>query len=98
MAKVDKSIVLTDTLIDELMDDWFERDGETFTRIRKKGRIGWESTLEEGEAYSAYLLEAPTQEDLIKRAYNLAKETIVVMDPPFKVNIRITSGTADKGA
>lgn len=98
MAKVDKSVVLTDTLIDELMDDWFERDGETFTRIRKKGRIGWESTLEEGEAYSAYLLEAPTQEDLIKRAYTLAKETIVVMDPPFKVNIRITSGTADKGS
>lgn len=95
MAKVDKSIELTDTVIDELLDDWFERDGETFLKIRKKGRIGWEKTLEDGEAYSAYLLEAPTQEDLIKRAYTLAKEMIVVMDPPFKVNVKITTGKAD---
>lgn len=91
-TKIDTSKVLTDKDIDELMDDWFERDGETFTKIRKKGRIGWEETLEEGEAYSAYLLEAPTQEDLIKRAYTLAKETLVVMDPPFKVGVKITTG------
>ena len=91
-TKIDTSKVLTDKYIDELMDDWFERDGETFTKIRKKGRIGWEETLEEGEAYSAYLLEAPTQEDLIKRAYTLAKETLVVMDPPFKVGVKITTG------
>lgn len=93
MATIDKSIELTDTIIDGLLDDWFERDGETFLKIRKKGRIGWEKTLEEGEAYSAYLLEAPTQEDLIKRAYSLAKEMIVVMDPPFKVGIKISKGT-----
>lgn len=91
-VKIDKTKVLTDADIDDLMDDWFERDGETYTKIRKKGRIGWEKTLEEGEAYSAYLLEAPTQQDLIKRSYNLAKETIVVMDPPFKVNVKITTG------
>lgn len=92
MAKIDKSVELTDEIIDGLLDDWFERDGETFLKIRKKGRIGWEKTLEEGEAYSAYLLEAPTQEDLIKRAYTLAKEMLVVMDTPFKVNLRITTG------
>lgn len=91
MAKLDTSVVLTDSIVDDLMSDWLERDGDTFTKIRKKGRIGWEETLEEGESYSAYLLEAPTQEDLIKRAYSLAKETIIVMDPPFKVNVRITS-------
>lgn len=93
--KIDKSIVLDDKIIDDLMSDWFIRDGETFLKIRKKGRIGWEKTLEDGEAYSAYLLEAPTQEDLIKRAYTLAKEMIVVMDPPFKVNVKITTGKAD---
>ena len=92
MAKIDKSVELTDTIIDDLMSDWFERDGETFTKIRKRGRIGWEKTLEEGESYSAYLLEAPTQEDLIKRAHTLAKETIVVMDPPFRVRVKITTG------
>ena len=95
---IDKSIILTDSVVDDLMADWFERDGETFTHIRKKGRLGWEKTLEEGESYSAYLLEAPTQEDLIKRAYSLAKDTIVSMDPPFKVRIKITSGSADSGS
>ena len=93
--EVDKSIVLTDSVIDGLLDDWFARDGETFLKIRKKGRIGWEETLEKGEAYSAYLLEAPTQEDLIKRAYRLAKEMLVVMDPPFKVQLKITTGKGD---
>lgn len=93
MATIDKSIELTDTIIDGLLDDWFDRDGETFLKIRKKGRIGWEKTLEKDEAYSAYLLEAPTQEDLIKRAYTLAKDMIVVMDPPFKVSVKITTGT-----
>ena len=92
MAKIDKSIPLTDKEVDSLMDDWLERDGETFVRIRKKGRIGWEKTLEDGESYSAYLLEAPTQEDLVKRAYTLATETLVVMDLPFKVAVKITSG------
>lgn len=92
MAIIDKSVELTDTIIDGLLDDWFERDGETFLKIRKKGRIGWEKTLEVGEAYSAYLLEAPTQEDLIKRAYSLAKDMLVVMDPPFKVSVKITTG------
>lgn len=92
METIDKSVVLTDTVIDGLLDDWFERDGETFLKISKKGRLGWEKTLEAEEPYSAYLLEAPTQADLIKRAYQLAKETIVVMDPPFKVHVKISAG------
>lgn len=91
MSLVDKSIVLTDSVIDELLDDWFDRDGETFTHKRKVGRIGWEKTLEAGDSYSAYLLEAPTQEDLIKRAYSLAKDTIVSMNTPYKVTIKITN-------
>lgn len=90
--KVDKSIVLTDEVIDGLLDDWFDRDGETFVHKRTKGRLGWEKELEKDESYSAYFLEAPTQEDLIKRAYSLARDMIVVMDPPFKVNIKITTG------
>ena len=40
------AIEVTDTLVDELMEDWLERDGETFVHIRKKGRLGWEKTLE----------------------------------------------------
>ena len=90
--EVDKSIVLTDEVIDGLYEDWFDRDGETYVHKRTKGRLGWEKELEKDESYSTYFLEAPTQEDLIKRAYSLARDMIVVMDPPFKVNIKITTG------
>lgn len=96
--EIDKSIVLTDEVIDGLLEDWLDRDGDTYVRKRKKGRLGWEKELEEGESYSAYFLEAPTQEDLIKRAYSLAKDMVVVMDPPFKVKIKITTGEGSMSA
>lgn len=85
------AIEITDTLVDELMEDWLERDGETFVHIRKKGRLGWEKTLEAEDSYSSYLSDSITQEELIKRAYSIAKDMIVVMDPPFKVYIRISN-------
>ena len=85
------AIEVTDTLVDELMEDWLERDGETFVHIRKKGRLGWEKTLEAEDSYSSYLSDSITQEELIKRAYSIAKDMIVVMDPPFKVYIRISN-------
>lgn len=93
MSKVDLSIELTDSVIDSLLDDWFDRDGETFLRIRKKGRIGWEKTLERGDSYSAYILEAPTLTDLIKRAYSLAYSTLLAMNLPFRVALKISSGS-----
>ena len=93
MSKVDLSIELTDSVIDSLLDDWFDRDGETFLRIRKKGRIGWEKTLERGDSYSAYILEAPTLTDLIKRAYSLAYGTLLAMNLPFRVALKISSGS-----
>ena len=96
--EIDKSIVLTDEVIDGLLEDWLDRDGDTYVRKRKKGRLGWEKELEEGESYSTYFLEAPTQEDLIKRAYSLAKDMVVVMDPPFKVKIKITTGEGSMSA
>ena len=85
------AIEITDTLVDELMEDWLERDGETFVHIRKKGRLGWEKTLEAEDSYSSYLSDSLTQEELIKRAYSIAKDMIIVMDPPFKVYIRISN-------
>lgn len=98
MAKVDKSIVITDAVVDDILTDWFERDGETYVKKRTTGRLGWEKELEKDESYSAYILESPTQADLIKRAYSLAKDMIVVMNPPFKVRVQITSGKTDLSA
>jgi len=81
---------LSDEELDVLLKDWFNRDGDTFTKITTKGRIGWEDTLEEGDAYSAYFLEAPTNKDLIERAYSLARDIIVVMNPPKKVSVSLS--------
>lgn len=84
-------IVATDALVDELMEDWLERDGETFTHIRKKGRLGWEETLEREDSYSDYFSEDMSKRDMIKRAYSMARDMITVMDPPFRVIIRISN-------
>ena len=73
-----------------LTKDFLERDGDHFVRIRKSGRLGWESTLPEDGAYSEYMLHPDTQEDLIRNAYRVASDMITVMDAPFKVNIAIT--------
>ena len=77
-------------IIETLSRDWIERDGENFVRIRKTGRLGWENTLEKGTPYSSYLLGTPTMEELIRRAYPLAKQTISAMDVPFKVDVKIS--------
>lgn len=77
-------------LIEKLSKDWIERDGDSFVRIRKTGRLGWERALEKGTPYSSYLLDSPSQEELIQRAYPMAKQTISAMDTPFKVNVKLS--------
>ena len=85
--------IYTDADIDALMEDWFERDGETFVKKRTTDRLGWEKDLE-GFTYSEYLLESPTKEDLIKSAYSLASEMLVAMELPYKVHVKLISKTS----
>lgn len=77
-------------ILERLSGDWLERDGDSFVRIRKTGRLGWEKELEEGTPYSSYLLGTPHMDELIRRAYPLAKQTISAMDVPFKVGVKIS--------
>lgn len=79
-------------LIEKLSKDWLERDGDSFVKIRTRGRLGWEESLKEGTPYSSYLLESPSMEELIKRAYALARNTISAMDIPSKVTVRLGGG------
>lgn len=90
MAKRRKAI--GKELIEKLSKDWLERDGESFVKIRTKGRLGWEESLKEGTPYSSYLLDSPSMEELIKRAYALARNTISAMDIPSKVTVRLGGG------
>ena len=90
MEKARKNPMTDSELIEKLSKDWIERDGDSFVRIRKTGRLGWETTLEKGTPYSSYLLDSPTMEELIQRAYPMARQTISAMDTPFKVNVKLS--------
>lgn len=74
-----------------LLEDWFDRDGDTFVKIKHGDhRLDWEDRVETGEAYSTYLIEAPTDKDLIKRAYPTAKDLLIAMMLPCKVHLQIS--------
>ena len=76
--------------IQMLKEDFLDRDQTTFVKIRRTGRLGWESSIPEGTPYSDYILSPASDEDLIKNSYRLAEDMIKVMDTPFKVRVRIS--------
>ena len=76
--------------MEALTKDFLERDGNTFVRIRRTGRLGWENTIPQDGAYSDFITGSQTPEELIKKAYTLACNMITVMDSKDKVQVRIT--------
>lgn len=84
----------TKTIAELLSKDFLNRDGETFTLERREGRLGWESLIPEGSGYSSYITDAKDDEDLMKKAYDLARKMILAMDSDFKVNIRLNAGAS----
>ena len=76
--------------IQTLKADFLDRDQTTFVKIRRTGRLGWESSIPEGTPYSDYMLSPASDEELIKNSYRLAEDMIKVMDTPFKVRVRIS--------
>ena len=67
--------------IQTLKEDFLDRDQTTFVKIRRTGRLGWESSIPEGTPYSDYMLSPASDKELIK-----------VVDTPFKVRMRISPG------
>ena len=76
--------------IQMLKEDFLDRDQTTFVKIRRTGRLGWESSIPEGTPYSDYILSPVSDEELLKNSYRLAEDMIKVMDTPFKVRVRIS--------
>ena len=87
---MDSSALTLERRMEILTKDFLERDGDTFVKIRRTGRLGWEDTLPHDGAYSSYILNSCTQEELISRAYTLACNMITVMDSDKKVSVKIT--------
>ena len=75
---------------DLLTKDFLERDGDTFVRIRTSDRLGWEETLPEDGAYSAVILNPKSERELYLNAVGLARQMIVAMNTPFRVNVRVS--------
>ena len=46
--------------IQTLKEDFLDRDQTTFVKIRRTGRLVWESSIPEGTPYSDYML-SPTE-------------------------------------
>ena len=73
-----------------LRKDFLDRDQTTFVKIRRSGRLGWETLIPEGKPISDYLTTNTNEREIITTAYRLAKDMILVMDLPVKTDIRIS--------
>lgn len=84
-------------------DDWYWYTGRSLRdssgyKSGYRSSLGWETSRKTGESYSSAFWRPSLNKDkavLITRAYNLAKEMILVMDTPTKVNVRILNDRSD---
>lgn len=77
-------------MIASLREDFLDRDQDTFVRIRRTGRLGWESLVPAGGSYSDLLRECHGEGDIVKEAYGMARDYIVAMDTPYRVTLRLS--------
>jgi len=78
---------LTKAQLASIMADWFDRDGKTFVKIPSEARKKWIKNMGTKSVYSEYILKSPTVKQLFRRAYSLAKDTLIAMMLPVKVRL-----------
>ena len=83
---------VSDERMKALMTDWYDRDQEDYINIRKTGRLGWEKTLEPGQAFASKIADTSDDETIIKEAYRTAEEFLRSMNLPDKFTLRIEEG------
>lgn len=76
--------------IDAISRDFLDRDQDSFVKIRRTGRLGWESLIPAGGNYSDILRGCRGEGDVVKEAYGMARDYIVAMDTPFRVTLRLS--------
>lgn len=76
--------------MEALRSDFLDRDQDNYVRIRRSGRLGWESLIPAGGNYSDMLRDCRVEGDIIKEAYGMARDYIVAMDTPYKVTLRLS--------
>ena len=73
-----------------LGQDFLDRDQDRYVKIRRSGRLGWESLIPQGGNYSDLLRNCHGEGDIIKEAYGIARDYIVAMDTPYRVTLRLS--------
>lgn len=76
--------------MEALRSDFLDRDQDNYVRIRRSGRLGWESLIPAGGNYSDMLRDCRGEGDIIKEAYGMARDYIVAMDTPYRVTLRLS--------
>ena len=77
-------------MLEVLREDFLDRDRDTFVKIRRTGRLGWESLVPSGGSYSDLLRDCRGEDDVIKEAYGMARDCIGAMDTPYRVTLRLS--------
>ncbi len=80
----------TQQKIDAIARDFLDRDQDSFVKIRRTGRLGWESLIPEGGNYSDMLRDCRGEGDVVKEAYGMARDYIVAMDTSYRVTLRLS--------
>ena len=81
---------LTQNKIASLRKDFLDRDQDAFVKIRRSGRLGWETLIPAGGNYSDILRDCHGEADIVKEAYGMARDYIVAMDTPYRVTLRLS--------
>ena len=76
--------------MEAISKDFLDRDQDTYVKIRRTGRLGWESLIPAGGSYSDMLRDCRGEGDVVKEAYGMARDYIVAMDTPYKVILRLS--------
>ena len=83
-------MLTTEKKMEALRSDFLDRDQNSYVRIRRSGRLGWESLIPAGGNYSDMLRDCRSDGDIIKEAYGMARDYIVAMDTPYRVTLRLS--------
>lgn len=73
----------------DLLDGWFDRDGGKFVKIVTENRLNWEDGLTKGDGLSTYIHGKVSDEELIRKAYSMARNTVSTMGLPNKVTVKL---------
>lgn len=79
---------------ERLCEDFLERDGNTFVRVKRNPVLGWEDqALGKDGTFTSFFGQYASDEEVLHYAYENAKNTIAAMNVPQRVRISVIPGS-----